>query len=78
MPVYPGNYHGGLGAGKDNSAFGSFIWISTISNVLFLLNLFNLATKSHNDGKLVVSRPDLLGEQAQRIEGSPERWKREN
>lgn len=62
MPMYPGNHHGGLGAGKDNSALGSFIWISTISNVLFLLNLFNLATKSHNDGELFVSRPDLLGE----------------
>lgn len=46
----------------DNSMFGSFIWISTISNVLFLLNLFNLATKSHNDVQLFVSGPDLLGE----------------
>lgn len=38
-----------------------------------LLNLFNLATKSHKDGELFVPSPDLPGEQAQRIEGSLER-----
>lgn len=39
-----------------------------------LLNLFNLASKSHKDGELFVPSPDLPGAQAQRIEGSLERW----